>query len=386
MKKGKIIMVLGILSVFSFSGCGQQENENSQKQKATEEKETVLSSEEILETTVTTAVIQTTDTTFLDLTGQWVQENADSKSSYMVAEIREDGKIGVFFNLEDDDTPWTYWVGTYEQPIEADGIFTWTSQNTYAGNGLLSSSDKTKTFTYKDNILSFPVTIQGETTTVNMTKSSWDTTVIPQKVYLEKEEKETEKSDSEGTEEANIEIVDSDWYLSNGKYLYYYVKMHNNSDKTVVEHPSFRITARDENGNLLGTQDQVLSVLYPGQDFVFGSQAFSVDAMPKEVTFEPIPAKEYNLKDENTLDTFVPLEVNNPQFRTEKVVGEIVNKNDYEIDMACITVICKDTTGKIVDIKNTYADAVPANGSLPFEVSVFSKEEIATVDVYANQW
>lgn len=44
MKKGKIIMVLGILSVFSFSGCGQQENENSQKQKATEEKETVLSS------------------------------------------------------------------------------------------------------------------------------------------------------------------------------------------------------------------------------------------------------------------------------------------------------------------------------------------------------
>ena len=59
--------------------------------------------------------------------------------------------------------------------------------------------------------------------------------------------------------------------------------------------------------------------------------------------------------------------MNNPQFRTEKVVGEIVKKNDYEIDMACITVICKDTTGKIVDIKNTYADAVPANGSLPFE-------------------
>ena len=137
---------------------------------------------------------------------------------------------------------------------------------------------------------------------------------------------------------------------------------------------------------MLGTQDQVLSVLYPEQDFVFGSQAFSVDAMPKEVTFEPIPAKEYNLKAANTLDTFVPLEVNNPQFRTEKVVGEIVNKNDYEIDMACITVICKDTTGKIVNIKSTFADTVPANGSLPFEVSVFSKEEIATVDVYANQW
>lgn len=313
------------------------------------------------------------------------QEAVRLKSSYMVAEIREDGKIGVFFNLEDDDMPWTYWVGTYEQPIEADGRFTWTSQNIYAGNGLLSSSDKTKTFTYKDNILSFPVTIQGETTIVNMTKSSWDTTVIPQKVYLEKEE-ETEKSNSEGAEEANIEIVDSDWYLSNGKYLYYYVKMHNNSDKTVVEHPSFRITARDENGNLLGTQDQVLSVLYPGQDFVFGSQAFSVDAMPKEVTFESIPAKEYNLKAANTLDTFVPLEVNNPQFRTEKVVGEIVNKNDYEIDISCIIVICKDITGKIVNIKSTFADAVPANGSLPFEVPIFSKEEIATIDVYANQW
>lgn len=164
------------------------------------------------------------------------------------------------------------------------------------------------------------------------------------------------------------------------------MKIHNNSDKTVVEHPSFRITARDENGNLLGTQDQTLSVLYPGQDFVFGAQAFSVDAMPKEVTFESIPAKEYNLKAANTLDTFVPLKVNNPQFRTEKVVGEIVNKNDYEIDISCIIVICKDITGKIVNIKSTFADAVPANGSLPFEVPIFSKEEIATIDVYANQW
>lgn len=137
------------------------------------------------------------------------QEAVRLKISYMVAEIREDGKIGVFFNLEDDDMPWTYWVGTYEQPIEADGIFTWTSQNTYTGNGLLSSSSKTKMFTYKDDTLSFPVTIQGETTTVNMIKSAWDTTVIPQKVYLEKEE-ETEKSNSERAEEANIEIVDSD--------------------------------------------------------------------------------------------------------------------------------------------------------------------------------
>lgn len=33
----------------------------------------------------------------------------------MTATIRDDGKIGTFFVIDGDDTPWTYWVSQYEK-------------------------------------------------------------------------------------------------------------------------------------------------------------------------------------------------------------------------------------------------------------------------------
>ncbi len=319
----------------------------------------------------------------LDLTGLWVQQEHEA-DTYMVADIRDDGKIGVFFYVE-NDTPWTYWVGTYDAPETDAEPYTWKSINTYAGNGLLASGADDKDFTYKDGILRFKVTIQGETGELYLERGDWDTSVIPEEVYAEKVAAEDVQAAVSGE---FLEITDSGWYLSSGEYLKYYVKLRNTSKDTIIEFPSFRITARDQDGVLLGTEDQTLSKLYPGQEFVYGSQAFSVEEIPAAVEFEPLPPSDYNLKKAGTAPDYIPLEVINDKMRSEKYVGEISNLNDYAIDMVCVGIISWDADGNVIDVSSTFVNDIPANGSAPFEISFWGRGngEAAKYEAFANQW
>lgn len=383
MKKAFALLLAAIM-VISLVGCGSNaspsENANAQTnsetattQAPTEKTEGASNSES------TTSVPETTPEAVepIDLTGLWVQEESDNKT-YMAATIREDGKIGVFFVLEGDDTPWTYWVGTYEVPADGKDEFSWVSENTYDGNGLMASSDDTKEFTYKDDKISYPITIQGQSGTLTLVRGEWDTSKIPESVFV------AEKSDK--ADFKNVEIADSGWYLKNNEWLYYYVVLHNPNEKIAVEFPSFRITARDANGVLLGTEDQTLSIIYPGQDFVFGSQAFSVDEMPDKVEFEMLDAEDYNLKNVSVLDEFKPLEVVNAGVKSEKLLGEVKNPNDYDIDTVAVVAICKNAAGEIIGIENTYVDNVKAGSTTPFSTSVYLKESVESVECYANQW
>ena len=124
----------------------------------------------------------------VNLVGLWVQENGD-KNTYMAATIREDGKIGVFFILEGDDTPWTYWVGTYEVPTDGKEEFSWVSKSTYDGNGLMASSDDTKEFTYKDGKITYPITIQGKSGYLSLVPGEWNTSNIPESVFTAEKQK-----------------------------------------------------------------------------------------------------------------------------------------------------------------------------------------------------
>lgn len=57
-------------------------------------------------------------------------------------------------------------------------------------------------------------------------------------------------------------------YTMVGDHLTCIVTITNPSSDTVVELPAFRVTAYDENGKILGSEERILSVIYPKQDFV----------------------------------------------------------------------------------------------------------------------
>ena len=367
--KKRVLVLLSAMVMISMAGCSSGKVNESDKteqvaaESSTAQEENSSGEAESVEP--------------LDLTGLWIQKDADN-DSFMAAEIREDGKIGVFFVLKENDTPQTYWVGTYDSPADSADEYSWTSENTFGGVSLLASSADTKEFTYKDGKLTYEVTIKGNSRDVSLIRGEWDNSKIPDSAFGSAKASQADFK--------NIEITDSGWIMQNEKFLKYYVVLHNPNESIVVEHPSFRITARDGEGNLLETTDQTISVVYPGQDFFFGSQAFSLDTMPDSIEFEILDAKDYNLKDISIMHEFKQLEVVNTNAGSDKLLGEISNPNDYDIDRVVVVAIYRNASGEVIGIENTYVKDVKAGTTTPFSDGVRIKEEIGSVDCYANVW
>ncbi len=363
---------LASMIFLSLVGCGSESGskpEDSQEQGKIEDNPKETEKPEKSEKPETVASV--------DLTGLWVQENGN-KDNYMTASIQKDGRIGVFFILEGEDTPYTYWVGTYDVPKDGKEEFTWISENTYDGKGIMASSADTKEFTYKSGKITYPISIQGDSGTITLIRGEWDTSKIPESAFgTDKRNKESFK---------DIEITESGWFLKNKKYVYYYVKLHNPNEKIAVEFPSFRITARDSNGGLLGTEDQVLGIIYPGQDLVFGGQAFSVDEKPNKVEFEMLKVDDDDMKSVSLLDVSEPLDVINVSVKSNKILGEIKNTTDKDYDTVYVIVLCKNAAGEVVDVEDTFADSVTAGSTTPFSMSFDGKDKADSVECYAYEW
>ena len=136
---------------------------------------------------------------------------------------------------------------------------------------------------------------------------------------------------------------------------------------------------------MLGTEDQVLSVIYPEQHFIYGFQAFSVDDMPETVEFEVLTPEDYNLKRASVMEPYQPLEVVNTAVRSDKIVGEINNPNNETLN-GVVVVLCKNSAGELVGIESTFVDDVSAGGSTPFSISIYGYTDIAEIECYANRW
>lgn len=184
-----------------------------------------------------------------------------------------------------------------------------------------------------------------------------------------------------------IEVKEFGYSMSN-EYVVCSVILHNPNEETAIELPSFRITARNEAGELLATEDQTLSIIYPQQDFVYASQMFDVDEVPANVEIEILEPEDYNIKNISMLDhpEYTPLDVVSATFRTDSIVGEIQNNNDYDLDGAIVSVVFRDDNGKLIGGALTFVDSLKANSATPFDMSIYQKFATDNFEVYANIW
>lgn len=175
-------------------------------------------------------------------------------------------------------------------------------------------------------------------------------------------------------------------YSMEDEYLYYSVILHNPNEDTAIEFPSFRITARDGSGAVLATDEEVLSIIYPQQDFVHAFQAFDVDELPATVDIEVLDAREYNIRKVSTLDNpeYAPLSIINASFRTDSIVGEIQNDNDYDIESGVVTVVFRDDDGKLIGGNSTYVSSIKANSATPFDMLIYNDFATDDYEIYAN--
>lgn len=184
-----------------------------------------------------------------------------------------------------------------------------------------------------------------------------------------------------------LEVKESGFTMR-GDYLYCAVILHNPNEDYCVEFPTFRIVARDSEGLLLGTQDQVLSIIYPQQDFCYASLAFEVEEVPATVDFEVVSPEDYNIEKIDLVEhpDFQQLTVVNTAIRGDRVLGEIENSNSYDIDDTIVTIVFRDEDGHITYGTSTFPDGVPASGSTPFDMSIDENFVTDYYEVYANIW
>ena len=176
-------------------------------------------------------------------------------------------------------------------------------------------------------------------------------------------------------------------YSIDGDYLYYSVCLTNPNEKYYIEFPTFRITARDANGILLGTEDQVLPSIYPKEDVWHAFIGFEVEEKPASVTVEALTPEDWNVSDVSKArhPNYVPLSVINYAKRGNKIVGEIQNDNDYEISQAVLSVVYRDNDGKLLGGDATFVDSLPAKGTAPFEINVYYTPS-DNYELYASRW
>ena len=197
-------------------------------------------------------------------------------------------------------------------------------------------------------------------------------------------------TDSEGntssTEPLQIELVDYGCTMVSSGYVYYGVILHNPNENIAIEFPSFRVTARDADGVILGTEDQTLSIIYPGEQIAHGFLGFKVDETPSSYEVQILPYKDYNVLRQSQFEPTEAMEAINFAKRDSKIVGEINNPNDRSFDSVCLTVIYRDSDGKIVCGDSTFVSDVAASSTTPFEISVSSEMNDYEFELYVSEW
>ena len=185
-----------------------------------------------------------------------------------------------------------------------------------------------------------------------------------------------------------LDIAESGYTMIEGGFLYCSVKVHNPNTDLAILYPTVRITARDAGGALLGTQDQTLSTIYPQQDFWYSGQLLQVDEAPSSVEFTIVQPDDYNIVSASTLEqsTFTPLLVESVAMHSERLVGEVVNKNDFDLDMIVVAAVFRNEDGDIIGGESTFVDKLPSSGSVPFDMPIHSEFAKCNYEVYANSW
>lgn len=152
----KIIMPIVIVAALALTGCG------------------AMDAPPASDSAATAAEVKPVEETpqAPDLVGAWKQSNSKSETDFMTAAIA-DGVISIHWELGSEDITAVYWVGTFEAPEDPDGPHTWISERDTAATdtAVMASTDDTKEFTYDKDNISFTVSLQGESATVEMKKN-----------------------------------------------------------------------------------------------------------------------------------------------------------------------------------------------------------------------
>ncbi len=110
---------------------------------------------------------------------------------------------------------------------------------------------------------------------------------------------------------------------------------------------------------------------------------------PDKIEITVLEPEDYNIQDVTTLEhpEYKEMKCQNISVNSNKVTGEVYNPNDYKMEDAKVTVVFRDTNNKIVGSECAFVRNIPANGKVPFDISLSSDAKITDkVEATACIW
>lgn len=177
-------------------------------------------------------------------------------------------------------------------------------------------------------------------------------------------------------------------YTRTSSYLTCVVTILNNSKKA-IEYPAFRVTAYDKDGKILGSEERVLSLIYPNHSMVDDGTLMEISEEPDKVEVTMLEPEDYKVQDVTTLEhpEYKEIKCQNITVNSNKVTGELYNPNDYKMEEARVTIVFRDANNKIVESECAFVRNIPANGKVPFDISLPSDAKVTDkVEATACIW
>lgn len=197
----------------------------------------------------------------------------------------------------------------------------------------------------------------------------------------------------EGENEDVLEIVDSGWSVDEQGYVYYGVALRNNAD-TAIEFPGYVVTGRDETGDVIFSDEQVLSCVGAGETIWWGDLAGTGGHPPAEVEFAPSAVADYQVMTGAEVPAAFEVESARPiedSLGTLTFVGEVTCVRDDESDadaggQVALVLVLRDADGKIVYGTSGFAPRPDVGESSSYEIYASSAPAYASYEVYAIPW
>ena len=186
-----------------------------------------------------------------------------------------------------------------------------------------------------------------------------------------------------------VKIKDSGYSLSkDGDYVYYAFVAKNEDKQTYYEFYEVTITAYDENGGVLGTDEQTMGTIAPGETQAFGSSFDISGGKVKKVEFD-MDSGESKTNANSYINSsnfkISQLRDMKDDFDETKFTGKVKNNADSDCESIAITVILKNK-GKTVYGDTTYVDNVKSSKEKAFQMTAYDVPEYDSFEVYALDW
>ena len=188
----------------------------------------------------------------------------------------------------------------------------------------------------------------------------------------------------------DVVLLDSGYSMSkDGDYIYWAAEFQNpEGNSTAYEYTKILITAYDETGAVLATDDQTMNRIQPGEKQVFGSLMSSNGKAPSKVEFmleigNPITPSDSAIKSSD-------LEVSgvterNKDYGGVAYTGTLKNNSSSDAEQVCVTVALRQD-GKLVYAENTFIDNLAAGQQKPFEINEYNVPAHNSYEIIAFDW